>query len=69
MRKDGLDINNGKSWIERLNANNISFCCSLRNKEEKAPISGGSIHDVCIGLRENHGSREMSKKGRETGGK
>jgi hypothetical protein len=37
MRKDGLDINNGKSWIERLNANNISFCCSLRNKEEKAP--------------------------------
>lgn len=37
MRKDGLDINNGKSWIGRLNANNISFCCSLRNKEEKAP--------------------------------
>lgn len=36
MRKDGLDINNGKSWIERLNANNISFCCSLRNKAEEA---------------------------------
>ena len=50
MRMDGHDINNGKSWIERLNANSISFCCSLRNKEEEAPSSEGTYKMSASGL-------------------